>query len=135
MSSHDEPMEMLFRASRAVMRQLSSALVGLDLSGPQYLVLKAIDRDKISQREIVNRTGMDKSTVTDVIRRLETAGLVERHGSEDDGRSKLAEVTRDGWKKLKQARHAARKVEERVEMIACPEISFFDAVSGLIRNA
>lgn len=62
---------------------------------PMFLVLKSID-GMCSMRDVAERVGLDASTVTGIIDRLEAVGLVERSASSLDRRVKQVSMTVGG---------------------------------------
>lgn len=81
--------------TRAFEEELSKS--GLDLTGSQAFVLDAIRRfDRPSQTDIVNETGIDRSTIADVVRRLVKKGLVKRKRTKEDARRYALELTESG---------------------------------------
>jgi DNA-binding MarR family transcriptional regulator len=69
----------------------------------QYAALTAIDgAPGIDQRTLARTIGFDTSTITGVIDRLESRGLMQRDASPDDRRVRLLSLT-DGGRVLLQA--------------------------------
>nr|WP_246329954.1 MarR family transcriptional regulator [Endobacter medicaginis] len=91
----------LYGASMAVGRAYKPALDRLGLTYPQFLVLQAIEeQDGRGITAIATRLGLELSTITPLVRRLEAAGLVtrERHPGDDrQVRLHLTEAGRARW--------------------------------------
>lgn len=84
-----------------------------DLTKQQYLVLLALEQhDGISQTALVEITGIDRSTLADMMRRMLERGLVSRERDKDDQRSNAVAITQAGRKALKSARTAASRAEK-----------------------
>ena len=50
-----------------------------DMTPRQYAVLACVARNEnLSQADIVNKTGIDRSTLADIVRRLAGQGVLER---------------------------------------------------------
>ena len=63
----------------------------------QLVVLSAIaHEDDLSQTEIVNVTGIDRSTLADIMRRIQKAGLVVRMRAKNDARAYEVRLTPKG---------------------------------------
>ena len=64
------------------------AASGVDaFNGPQGKILDALwQQDGLSAKEISQRTGLANSTLTSMLDRMESAGLVQRSRSDDDRR-------------------------------------------------
>lgn len=75
----------LYRASLGMSKLYSQALLSVNLTFPQYLVVLALwDTDGISATEIGHRTGMGIGTLNPIIKRLEAHGWLykEPHASD-----------------------------------------------------
>ena len=97
----------LHAASRVVVRAYRPMLRELDLTYSQYLVLLVLwewARDKHprpSVRELGERLDLDSGTLTPLLKRLESKGLIKRERSTEDERELLVHVSARG-KALKQ---------------------------------
>lgn len=76
----------LYAASRAVVAAYRPILEPLGLTYPQYLVLVMLwSREEVAIKEVASALRLDHATLTPLLRRMETAGLVSRRrGSEDE---------------------------------------------------
>ena len=96
-----------------------------DLSGltsRQFIVLAAIEgTDGISQTDITGSTGIDRSTLTDLIGRLHAKGLVARNRSRADARSYEVRLTAQGQALLDLAIPVVLQIDERLIRMASPE--------------
>ena len=100
---------LLYGASRAVTQLYQPLLEPLGLTYPQYLVLLVLwEDDGASVRTLSERLYLDSGTLTPLLSRLESAGLVRRERSAEDARVVDIYLTAAG-KKLKRA---ARSVPE-----------------------
>lgn len=67
------------------------------LTPVQYLAMAAIAAEsQIDQRRLGEAGGLDKASLSEVVRRLQQHGLVSRRPDEADGRRRLLELTRPG---------------------------------------
>ena len=77
----------LYAASRAMTAAYAPLLDELDLTYPQYLVMLVLwERDGERVSRIGERLYLDSATLTPLLKRLETRGLIERKRSEADER-------------------------------------------------
>lgn len=95
------PEEMLcfdaYALSQAFGRFYKPLLMPLDLTYPQYLVMSVLwDEAPTSVGRIGKRLGLETSTLTPLIKRLESAGLVTRMRDETDERRVLVTPTAKG---------------------------------------
>ncbi|ADJ42138.1 MarR family transcriptional regulator [Amycolatopsis mediterranei S699] len=87
----------LYSASRAVTSLYRVVLEDLDLTYPQYLVMLALwDRDHRLVKELGAELNLDSGTLSPLLKRLQTAGLVVRNRQADDERSVRVSLTESG---------------------------------------
>jgi DNA-binding MarR family transcriptional regulator len=82
------------------------------LTHRQFTVLAAVDaNDGKSQTELVKITGVDRSTLADMVARMMTQGLVQRRRTKEDARTNSVRLTPQGKKMLKAAQSGADDVD------------------------
>ncbi|WP_410587166.1 MarR family winged helix-turn-helix transcriptional regulator [Amycolatopsis sp. lyj-23] len=92
----------LYSASRAVTSLYRAVLEDLDLTYPQYLVMLALwEQDHRLVKELGTELNLDSGTLSPLLKRLQTAGLVVRNRQADDERSVRVSLT-DAGKALHQ---------------------------------
>lgn len=70
---------------------------GFNVTPVQFGVLTVLNTEEtLDQVTIASLIGIDRNTAADVIRRLESRGLIERPASVTDKRAKLARITAQG---------------------------------------
>ncbi len=86
-------------------------------SGPtprQFAVLHTVAADEgLSQTDLVRRTGIDRSTLADMIARLTKKGLLARQRTKDDARANAVRLTAAGKKLLTTSEAKVIKAEEK----------------------
>jgi DNA-binding MarR family transcriptional regulator len=83
------------------------------LTGPQFAVLTAVARyPRADQGSLAAAVALDRSTMADVVRRLEERGLVRRETDVSDGRRKLVSLTLAGSEAYNNAYRKARELDE-----------------------
>ena len=83
-----------------------------DLTKQQFTVLAAVEQNEgMSQTELVNITGIDRSTLAEMIRRMIEKGLLDRERTETDQRANAVRIAPGGRKALRSARTASERVE------------------------
>lgn len=122
----------LYAATRAVTRQYAELLADEGLTYPQYLCLLALwEADTpLTVGEIGARLRLDSGTLTPVLKRLATAGVVERHRDPDDERRVLVGVTAAGWALRERVADVPQRLVERVDL--APEDAV--ALRGLLER-
>ncbi len=87
----------LYSASMAVGRAYKPLLDAIGITYPQYLVLHALwEQDARTIGAIAERLGLESSTVTPLVKRLEAAGHVTRQRNPDDERQVRVLLTESG---------------------------------------
>jgi len=83
-----------------------------ELTKQQFTVLAALENNEgVSQTALVEMTGIDRSTLAEMVRRMLERGLVSRERTEKDARANAVAITGNGRKALRVARSAADRAE------------------------
>ncbi|MFZ3391996.1 MarR family transcriptional regulator [Rhodococcus sp. 7Tela_A2] len=94
----------LYRASRATTAVYRPLLDRLGVTYPQYLVLLALwERDARGVQDLCDALDLDTGTLSPLLKRLESAGLVERTRQRDDERRVVVRLTDAGNALRKEA--------------------------------
>lgn len=87
----------LYRSQKTLTAQYRDLLEPLGLTYPQYLVMLALwERDDVPVSGLGARLGLDSGTLSPLLKRLETAGCVERRRAADDERVVRVHLTEAG---------------------------------------
>jgi DNA-binding MarR family transcriptional regulator len=87
----------LYSTSLAMNKVYRRVLAQLDLTYPQYLVMMVLwEHDGITVSEVGERLFLDSATLTPLLKRLETAGLLTRVRAADDERQVRITLTTKG---------------------------------------
>ncbi|MEM7493804.1 MAG: MarR family transcriptional regulator [Pseudomonadota bacterium] len=90
---------LLHRAQQMAVNLSSEALGKKSLTIRQFAVLAALyEEDGQSQSSLVDMTGIDRSTLADMVARMEKSDLVARVTSKEDARAKAVSLTEHGRK-------------------------------------
>ncbi len=109
----DSPAHLLRRAQQFASEIFVRAGFADGVTLRQTVVLAAAaEMDGASQSDLVRATGVDRSTLADMIARMEQRGLVSRASSAADGRAKSVKLTEAGRRRLAGALPALRMVDE-----------------------
>jgi len=85
------------------------------LTHRQFTVLLAVDaNDGKSQTDLVKLTGIDRSTLADLVARLMEQGYLVRRRTKEDGRTNAIRITAVGKKMLKTALPGADEVDRQL---------------------
>lgn len=90
--------------------------VGKDSLTPrQFEVLKAVCvSDEPSQSDLVEMTGIDRSTLADIVRRLVERDLLARRRTKRDARTYAVTITQQGLDYLKQSEPSVQKTNDHL---------------------
>jgi MarR family transcriptional regulator, organic hydroperoxide resistance regulator len=87
----------VYTASRLITREYQPFLDKLGITYPQYLVLMVLwETDTITVNEISKKLILNTNTITPLLKRMETQGIIERHRSENDERKVIVNLTPKG---------------------------------------
>ena len=117
---------LMWRAALAWQRDIAAALEPVGLTHSQFVLLACTQwleehGDGASQVMVATQAGMDVKTASQVLRRLERAGLVSRQPDPKDARARIVTMTAAG---RDVGARATRLVEDADE-------AYFDAVPHL----
>ena len=94
----------IYSTSLAMSKVYRPLLTKLGVTYPQYLVLMALwNQDQVTVSEIGNCVFLDSATLTPLLKRMETAGLVQRVRSARDERQVIVSLTPAGRAMQKEA--------------------------------
>jgi len=103
----------LYSASRALTSRYRVLLEPLGLTYPQYLVLLVLwESGATSVTALGARVHLDSGTLSPLLRRLETAGMITRSRLTTDERSVLVELTPSGDALRSQTAHIPASICE-----------------------
>lgn len=85
------------------------------LTHRQFTVLLAVDtNDGKSQTDLVKITGIDRSTLADLVARLMAQGYLQRRRTKEDARANAIRLTPVGKKILKSTQNGAEEIDKRL---------------------
>lgn len=85
------------------------------LTPRQFAVLEAASlKAGLTQTELVRMTGIDRSTLADLVTRMTAKGLLERERSTLDARAKAVRLSPEGAARLKAARPKVEAADKRI---------------------
>jgi DNA-binding MarR family transcriptional regulator len=93
-----------------------------DVTVRQGALLAAIKANPgASQTVLMRASGIDRSTLADMVKRMTKKGWVKRRRNKDDARAYIVDITPDGEKALKQAISAAKTAETAL-LVEMPKV-------------
>ncbi|MFI1170875.1 MarR family winged helix-turn-helix transcriptional regulator [Streptomyces melanogenes] len=125
----------LHAASRAFGGVYRDALKDLGLTYPQYLVMLVLwEHGPQPIKVIGERLRLDSGTLSPLLKRLETAGLVTRERSAEDERSVVVRLTEEGSDLRERALPVPLKILSATGL-SVPEVLALQQLLGRITNA
>lgn len=98
------PSHLLHRAQQAAVNASAAALAENGLTLRQFAVLAALANEEgQSQARLVDLTGIDRSTLAEMVRRMELSGHIKRVTSKEDARAKAVSLMAKGRKAFQAA--------------------------------
>lgn len=109
------PSHLLHRAQQSAVNLSSGALAEQGLTLRQFAVLAALANEEgQSQSRLVDRTGIDRSTLADMVGRMERSGYIKRVESKEDRRAKAVSLLAKGRKAYEAAMPAVASADKQV---------------------
>jgi DNA-binding MarR family transcriptional regulator len=128
------PCHLLKRASQYAASIYMDQVGRTGLTQRQYAVLMAAERNEnASQIELVRLTGIDRSTLADLIARLTAQGYLQARRGREDARMNAVRLTAAGRRRLRAAEPGAGEADKLV-LSAIParhRKAFLEALASL----
>lgn len=125
----------LYAASRGFTDLYRSLLGDLGLTYPQYLAMLALwEHGSLAVKDLGAQLRLDSGTLSPLLKRLESAGLVQRRRSGTDERSVLVEPTAAGSALRERAAEVPRQVLAAAGMTVDELASLRAALDRLTAN-
>lgn len=104
----------LYSASNAVVRAYRPYLDKLDLTYLQYMVLMILWEEQTTNvKNLGERLSLDSGTLTPLLKRMESKGLVIRTRSENDERNLIVSITSTGESIKDKAKEIPKQVAKQ----------------------
>jgi DNA-binding MarR family transcriptional regulator len=108
-------LHLLHRAGQCAEVLFTNETGKADLTPRQYAILASVAQNPdISQTGLVEQTGVDRSTLADIVRRLVKKGLLQRKRTRRDARMYAVRLTQRGQSALSAIKPAAARVDQRL---------------------
>ena len=120
----------LYALSKEITRQYTPLLDNLDLTYPQYLVMLVLwEHEKQSVSEIGDKLHLDSGTLTPLLKRLQSKGLIERTRCPNDERSVKITLTEQGCALQELAKHIPEQLGSCLNLNA-DELAVLNKIVG-----
>ena len=108
-------LHLLHRAGQCAEVLFTNETGKTDLTPRQYAILASVSQNPdVSQTGLVEQTGVDRSTLADIVRRLVKKGLLQRKRTRRDARMYAVRLTQKGQTALNSVKPAAARVDQRL---------------------
>ena len=131
------PLHLLHRVRQCAGELFQAQMSGIDLTARQYVVLvAAAQKDGLSQQEIIDSTGIDRSTVSQVVQTMTRKGLLKRRRTREDARAYAVTLTAHGRDVLKASEPIVGRIDESLvaPLSATRATAFLDALRTIVRS-
>ncbi|MEP6842395.1 MAG: MarR family transcriptional regulator [Pseudolysinimonas sp.] len=123
----------LVTTARRVVSVYGPVLEPLGLTHPQYLVMLALWQSSPRRvRELADALYLEPATLSPLLKRLESAGLIERRRDPDDDRALAVSLTPDGIALRERATAVPGQVMERLGVGVADVERMRDALNGIL---
>lgn len=111
----DAPGHLLRRCQQLAVDLYTAEVGSNGLTPRQFALLLAIyQKSGISQVDLVRQTGIDRSTVAEMVARLIKRGLLVRQRTESDRRTNALAVTAEGERQLRAAQPGVARAQDKI---------------------
>ena len=108
----------LYACSKEIIRQYKPFLDEIDLTYTQYIAMMVLwEKKRMNVKELGESLYLDSGTLTPLLKKLESKGLITRKRSDKDERNLIATITEEGEKLKEQA------VDIPFEMAGCTNLT------------
>lgn len=107
-----------------------------ELTPRQFAILSTVAQNPdVSQTGLVEQTGVDRSTLADIVRRLVDRKLLQRKRTRTDARMYAVRLTAKGKAALSSMRPAASRVDARILSVLRPNQreDFIESLGEIVR--
>jgi DNA-binding MarR family transcriptional regulator len=130
------PGHLLHRAQQFASDQFAEASGGVEITQRQFAVLCAVNaKEGLTQTELVKNTGIDRSTLAELVSRMAKKGLLERDKAPGDARANAISFTEAGRVLFNSAINGAKAADAAI-LGALPKnkrASFAEALNRIAR--
>lgn len=134
----ESPSHLMHRALQLALDVYAEELGSDGPTQRQFAVMEAVSvKEGLTQTELVKATGIDRSTLADLVARMTTKGLLTRERSTLDARAKAVRLSPEGQALLDAARPKVEAADRRI-MALLPKgkrDGFLDLLSDLASAA
>ena len=107
----------LYAASREVIKRYKPCLDKFNLTYTQYIAMLVLWEDeKTTVKEMGKRLHLDSGTLTPLLKKIESIGLIKRYRDSNDDRVVIVELTEEGRKLKDQITCVPKEIACRINI-------------------
>lgn len=116
----------LYSVSRLIIQQYKPLLDELGVTYPQYLVLLVLwEEGEVPVKDISRKLLLETNTLTPLLKRMETNGIINRNRSKADERMVIISLTKKGKDLHNKALQIPSKLVDKLNCFAVEEKDVF----------
>ena len=125
----------LYVASKEIIRKYTPLLERLDLTYTQYITMLALwEKDQISVKELGEKLYLDSGTLTPLLNKLKSKGLIDKTKQEKDGRELILSLTKKGIELKEKALNIPEAIASCVKLEKDEAIEFFGLLNKVLQG-
>jgi len=125
----------LYVCSKEIISKYKPFLEELDLTYTQYITMSVLwENHKITVNELGKHLYLDSGTLTPLLKKLETKGLVTRKRSKEDERKTIIKITNKGLSLQDKAINVPSRVSDNVNLDGESTLDLFNNLSKLMES-
>jgi DNA-binding MarR family transcriptional regulator len=125
----------LYVASKEIIRKYTPLLEKLDLTYTQYITMLALwEKDQISVKELGEKLYLDSGTLTPLLNKLKSKGLIDKTKQEKDGRELILSLTKKGIELKEKALNIPEAIAGCVKLEKDEAIEFFELLNKVLQG-
>lgn len=117
----DRFIESIQYVGRMMKRNQRNQALPYGMTKTQWFILRILKKKSSTIGELANKLEVRSSSMSQMIDRMELAGLVERQADSSDARSKKVVISEEGIKRMEAISH------QRIELLSAPFSQFSQA--------
>lgn len=125
----------LYACSREVTKIYRPYLDKLGITYTQYITMMVLwEKNTMTAKELGNLLYLDSGTLTPLLKKLESAGFIQRKRGTEDERSLIVSITQKGIDLKKEAQEIPLKVSCGINLPTHEAVFLRESLKSLIKN-
>ncbi len=131
------PSHLIHRVQQFAADRFAEETKGSSITQRQFAVLVSVAQNEgLSQTALVQATGIDRSTLAELVARMTTRGLLSRARDKEDARAKTVSLTAAGRRALQSALPKVQKADDKIlDILPKTKRDDFNATMGRVAES